>query len=81
MPHHCLEAVGVRHEDTAYRTPAYMIAGQWWGSHPDRSAKDKSGFSEKPVTFRVGRGDAIPGLDRGVVGMLKGSRVTTTTCQ
>lgn len=36
--------------------------------------QDKSGFSEKPVTFRVGAGEAIPGLDRGVVGMVKGEK-------
>jgi len=36
--------------------------------------QDKSGFSENPVTFRVGGGEAIPGLDRGVVGMVKGEK-------
>jgi len=36
--------------------------------------QDKSGFSEKPVTFRVGAGEAIPGLDRGVLGMVKGEK-------
>eukprot|EP00931_Biecheleriopsis_adriatica_P077060 TRINITY_DN50698_c0_g1_i1.p1 TRINITY_DN50698_c0_g1~~TRINITY_DN50698_c0_g1_i1.p1 ORF type:complete len:333 (-),score=50.59 TRINITY_DN50698_c0_g1_i1:41-1006(-) len=36
--------------------------------------QDKSGYSEKPLTFKVGAGDAIPGLDRGVVGMLKGEK-------
>ena len=43
--------------------------------HASCRPEDKSGFSEKPVTFRVGRGDAIPGLDRGVVGMSKGTCV------
>lgn len=36
--------------------------------------QDKSGYSEKPVTFKVGAGEAIPGLDRGVVGMVKGEK-------
>jgi len=36
--------------------------------------QDRSGYSEKPLTFKVGAGDAIPGLDRGVVGMLKGEK-------
>lgn len=36
--------------------------------------QDKSGFSESPVTFTVGAGEAIPGLDRGVVGMVKGEK-------
>jgi len=45
-----------------------------WNGNIFLRTQDKSGFSEKPVTFRVGRGDAIPGLDRGVVGMLKGEK-------
>lgn len=36
--------------------------------------QDKSGFSENPVTFRVGAGEAIRGLDRGVLGMVKGEK-------
>merc|ERR1711972_667415 len=36
--------------------------------------QDKSGYSEKPVEFRVGAGEAIPGLDRGVLGMVKGEK-------
>ena len=44
-----------------------------WNGNIFVRTQDKSGFSEKPVTFRVGKGEAIPGLDRGVVGMLKGS--------
>mmetsp|Transcript_59055 Transcript_59055/g.129483 ORF Transcript_59055/g.129483 Transcript_59055/m.129483 type:complete len:258 (+) Transcript_59055:45-818(+) len=45
-----------------------------WNGNIFVRTQDKSGYSEKPVTFRVGRGDAIPGLDRGVVGMLKGEK-------
>lgn len=36
--------------------------------------QDKSGFSEKPLTFTVGAGEVIPGLDRGMVGMRKGEQ-------
>lgn len=43
-----------------------------WNGNIFVRTQDKSGFSEKPVTFRVGQGEAIPGLDRGVVGMPKG---------
>lgn len=36
--------------------------------------QDKSGYSENPITFKVGGQEAIPGLDRGVVGMVKGEK-------
>lgn len=36
--------------------------------------QDKSGFSEKPLTFTVGAGEVIPGLDRGIMGMRKGEQ-------
>ncbi|CAK9050672.1 FK506-binding protein 2 (Peptidyl-prolyl cis-trans isomerase) (PPIase) (Rotamase) [Durusdinium trenchii] len=45
-----------------------------WNGNIFVRTQDKSGYSEKPVTFKVGSGDAIPGLDRGVVGMLKGEK-------
>jgi len=36
--------------------------------------QDKGGFSETPVSFTVGAGEAIKGLERGVVGMVKGEK-------
>eukprot|EP00930_Biecheleria_cincta_P049688 TRINITY_DN34886_c0_g1_i1.p1 TRINITY_DN34886_c0_g1~~TRINITY_DN34886_c0_g1_i1.p1 ORF type:complete len:286 (+),score=60.72 TRINITY_DN34886_c0_g1_i1:92-859(+) len=45
-----------------------------WNGNVFVRTQDKSGFSEKPLVFKVGAGDAIPGLDRGVVGMLKGEK-------
>ncbi|CAJ1436064.1 unnamed protein product [Effrenium voratum] len=45
-----------------------------WNGNIFVRTQDKSGYSEKPVTFRVGKGEAIPGLDVGVVGMLKGEK-------
>lgn len=45
-----------------------------WNGNVFFRSQDKSGYSEKPVTFKVGQGDAIPGLERGVIGMLKGEK-------
>eukprot|EP00434_Breviolum_minutum_P005681 symbB.v1.2.005004.t1/scaffold288.1/size478366/34 len=44
-----------------------------WNGNIFVRTQDKSGYSEKPLTFRVGNGDAIPGLDRGVDFMRSGN--------
>eukprot|EP00930_Biecheleria_cincta_P085251 TRINITY_DN74659_c0_g1_i1.p1 TRINITY_DN74659_c0_g1~~TRINITY_DN74659_c0_g1_i1.p1 ORF type:complete len:261 (-),score=30.72 TRINITY_DN74659_c0_g1_i1:21-803(-) len=43
-----------------------------WNGQVFIKTTDTSGFSESPVSFTVGAGEAIPGLDRGVLGMRKG---------
>lgn len=45
-----------------------------WNGEIFVRTQDKSGFSENPVTFTVGAGEAIAGLDRGIVGMVKGEK-------
>mmetsp|Transcript_58472 Transcript_58472/g.105078 ORF Transcript_58472/g.105078 Transcript_58472/m.105078 type:complete len:318 (-) Transcript_58472:91-1044(-) len=43
-----------------------------WNGQVFVKTTDTSGFSEAPVMFRVGAGEAIPGLERGVLGMRRG---------
>jgi len=45
-----------------------------WNGVVFMRTQDKSGYSEYPVTFTVGSDSAILGLDRGVVGMVKGEK-------
>lgn len=44
-----------------------------WNGQVFLKTTDKSGFSEAPLSFKVGAGEVIPGLERGVIGMKKGA--------
>lgn len=70
-----LEGDAVRQVKAGDRISCDMIGYlSGWNGVVFLRTQDKSGFSEKPVTFTVGAGQAIPGLDRGVVGMVKGEK-------